>query len=80
MGLFSTENYTLEVGVSREEKDTPAYHVINKESKVVEYEDYMLPRAVDSMMQIQERLNEAIVALNKPKTSKFSVIEPSSMN
>lgn len=80
MELFSTNDYTLEVGVSREEDNTPAYHVINKESKVIEYEDYMLPRAIDSMMQIQERLDEAMVAFNKPKPVKFGVIEPTSIN
>ena len=80
MTEYSTKDYVLEIGVSREDGGAPAYHVINKDSRVVEYEDYMLPRTIDSMVQIQERLNESIVNYNKPEPLKFSVIEPKSMN
>lgn len=63
MRAFVTEDYRLVVG---EKDDQQVYHVVNKESLVVEYEDYLLPRTLDTMMEMQSRLTEQVRKFDFP--------------
>ncbi len=56
---YSTDDYDLVVGITEEDKY--AYQLVNRETGVMEYEDYLLPRAVDYMIEVQSRL-EAVRA------------------
>ena len=55
--MYETADYMIGIGPNK--SDETVYQVINKFTEVVEYEDYMLPRAIDTMLVIQERLDEA---------------------
>ena len=80
---YDTKNYTLEVGNSEIEDgngQSLIYKVVNKETGVSEYEDFMLPRAISSMVQLQERLEEAINSYNAPSVTTLGLVEPSSLN
>ena len=63
MRAFVTEDYRLVVG---EKDDQQVYHVINEYSGVVEYEDYLLPRTLDTMMEMQSRLKEQVRKFDFP--------------
>lgn len=63
MRAFVMEDYRLYVG---EKDDQKVYHVVNKESLVVEYEDYLLPRTLDTMMEMQSRLTEQVRKFDFP--------------
>ena len=54
---YTTEDYQVEIAQSRED-EVPVYHIVNKITGVMEYEDHLLPRTIDSMLQMQERMNE----------------------
>jgi len=63
MRAYVTDDYHLVVG---EKDDMSVYHVINKDSKVVEYEDYLLPRTLDTMLEMQSRLKEQVRKFDFP--------------
>jgi len=55
---YVTEDYLLAVGEAlRDGIATPVYHILNRVTGVVEFEDYLLPRAVDTMLEMQVRLS-----------------------
>ena len=71
---YETEDYYIDIGESLEEPKQREYKVYNKKTEVVEYSDYLLPRVIDSMLQMQEKLvevvnkfNESVKADNTPK-------------
>tara|TARA_R110000851_G_scaffold224947_2_gene377759 strand:+ start:915 stop:1181 length:267 start_codon:yes stop_codon:yes gene_type:complete len=71
---YETEDYYIDIGESLEEPKQREYKVYNKKTGVVEYSDYLLPRVIDSMLQMQEKLvevvnkfNESVKADNTPK-------------
>lgn len=70
MRAFVTEDYRLDVG---EKDDQKVYHVVNKETEVLEYEDYLLPRTLDTMMEMQSRLTEQVRKFDFPTVA---VVEP----
>lgn len=62
---FETDNYALAIRVDDEEKNF--YAVVNKETHIVEYEDNILPRTIDALLNLQELLNEAEKRYNSPQ-------------
>lgn len=69
MSLPETEHYIIRVGnaVGAGEGVTQSiYHIINKEYNVIEYEDAILPRTIESLYNLQELLYTTIAEANKP--------------
>ena len=80
MEPLESPDYILVVGNSREDEGTLAYHIMNKESSVIEYEDYMLPRTLDAMISMQDKLDEVMAKYNAPPPTVFTVVEPKKLN
>ena len=53
---ITTELYTLGVGEDKDGK--PMYEVMNTETGVVEYDDYILPRSIEALDNLTEKLVE----------------------
>ena len=62
MTNFVTDDYKVVVDIKEDDKSN-VYRIINTEFDVVEYEDYLLPRVLDTIVEMQEKLTE--------KRSKF---------
>lgn len=69
---YETEHYKIIVAENKEASEV--YHIVNRVTGVTEYEDYLLPRAIDTLMELQDRLTEVLQKFNGPK---LSVIEES---
>jgi hypothetical protein len=63
MREYSTEDYS--VGTA-EKEGQQVYQVVNSDSGIIEYEDYLLPRVIDTMIEMQARLEEARKKLDFP--------------
>lgn len=61
---YVTEDYAISVGQNKE--DQTVYLITNKETGVVEYEDYLLPRTLNTLVELQSRLEEARETFDKP--------------
>jgi hypothetical protein len=76
--MYDTKDYYICIEDSLEEPKQKEYKVVNKKTEVVEYSDYLLPRVIDSMIQMQDRLVEVVAKFNKSlkddKTPKLTVI------
>ncbi len=57
---YITADYEIVVGVK---DDQPTYQVRNIETDVIEYEDYILPRSIDTMIEMQTMLDKARIKL-----------------
>lgn len=55
---YCTDTYNLIVGPSQLVEDFNTYLIINKETKIVEMEEPMLPKAIDYIQQITAALAE----------------------
>lgn len=60
---YSTDDYRIEIKVKAGEETyngdkSTIYCIVNNESGVVEYDDYVLPRIIDTMYELQARLDE----------------------
>ena len=55
--LYETEHYELVIG--KDDKDQAIYQVVNRATKVIEYDDYILPRSLDAMSNLEEKLVDA---------------------
>lgn len=63
---LQTDNYMIRVGThnqsafvdGQDPEVVSIYQVVNKETGVVEYEDNILPRTIETMMEVQSRLTE----------------------
>ena len=53
---YQTDDYRIEVVENKE--GVEVYVVVNRTTGVTEYEDYLLPRTVDTLMELQKRLEE----------------------
>lgn len=60
-----TEHYALVVGKDGNEK--PIYQVTNLETGVVEYDDYILPRSLEALDNLTEKLSEVYNSMGKDK-------------
>lgn len=63
--MYDTKDYYIDIGESLEEPKQDEYKIYNKKTGVVEYSDYLLPRVIDSMLQMQERLVEVVNKFNE---------------
>ena len=61
---ITTEHYCLGVG---EDKDGRSiYEVVNQETGVVEYDDYILPRSLEALYNLTEKLTDVYKNLEAP--------------
>lgn len=56
---YQTHDYVVEVVNQDSEQGGLVYRVQNKITSVYEYEDYLFPRLLDTMVEMQVRLDEA---------------------
>jgi len=72
MGLddYSTNDYMLDIG---EHEGLAIYQIINREHNVMEYQDHLLPRVIDTIAELQQRLDES-----RSKLSTGAVKAPAS--
>ena len=59
---FTTVNYKVRVGEN--EMGMKVYQVLNKETNVIEYEDNILSRTLESLEHLEFRLNEVLTELS----------------
>lgn len=69
---YTTKDYSVEV-VTKDDT-TRVYQVLNTALGVVEYEDYLLPRVIDTMAEMQTRLDEARQRLAGPIVPHLSAV------
>jgi hypothetical protein len=69
---FETPDYILSIGVH---EDLPIYQVVNKVTGVMEYQDYLLPRAIESLQAMQKQLIEVRDRFNGPDVPKLSLLD-----
>lgn len=72
MDKYNTEHYR--VVVAEISTDGLGYQIVNKATGVVEYEDVILPRTLDSLASLQQELtraNEEIAPAAKPKLASI---------
>jgi len=53
---YITDDYRIDVVMNKE--GVEVYVVVNLTTGVTEYEDYLLPRTIDTLMELQKRLEE----------------------
>lgn len=70
---INTEHYAL--GIGKDDKDRPVYQVTNVESGIVEYDDYILPRSIEALWNLTDKLNEAYEMISKDKAPLALVIK-----
>lgn len=56
MTPYVTDDYSVVIG---EADGKPVYNIVNRVTEVVEYEDYLLPRVIDTVIEYQKRLEQA---------------------
>lgn len=77
MDKYNTEHYT--VIVAELSTDGLGYQIVNKLTGVVEYEDVILPRTLDSLASLQQELtraNEEIAPATRPKLASIGGDKP----
>ncbi len=65
--------YTLDVGTDKDDKYI--YQVTNRESGVVEYDDYILPRSFEAMTNLNDKLTEVYLEMSKDKAPLELVVK-----
>ena len=68
MELPSTEHYEITVVEDPDHAGYDVYAVMNKDTKVFEYYDNLLPRAYQAMVQTETKYAEMEVAINGGKS------------
>lgn len=68
MDRYETENYKVVVATLATE--TEGYQIVNKSTGVVEYEDVILPRTLDSLASLQQEITRANEDFENSKPSK----------
>ncbi len=72
---YGTADYELIVADKVEDGvESRVYRVMNTEYGIVEYEDYLLPRIIDTMLEMQARLDAVKVKFAEPKAPTFTVV------
>ena len=61
---YATTDYVILHGT---EEGKTVYQIVNASYGVVEYIDHLLPRTINTMLEIQEQLDIALRAYNNPK-------------
>ena len=61
--IRETADYVLQVG---EFEGSDTYQVINKMTMVVEHSDYLLPRVLETVGELQNRLDEVREKISNP--------------
>jgi len=56
---YNTENYSIMVGDSLLHENEVAYQIVNTDTGVIEFEDNILPRTIDALLNLQNKLTEA---------------------
>lgn len=62
LSRFRTTHYEIRVGphAGQGDEKQDIYQIVNREHGVIEYQDYLLPRALDSLLDLQKRLDETL--------------------
>lgn len=79
---INTKNYFLQIqGVLVEDLVNPVdyYQVVNKYSKVIEYQSTILPQTIQFMQLLEERLTE-VLDKDKPFEGKVLNFDPKTLN
>jgi len=69
---ITTDYYQL--GVGKDEHDKPFYQVMNIESGVVEYDDYILPRSIEALYNLTEKLDEVYTKQGTDKQLPLTLV------
>ena len=73
---YQTNNYTIEVGAIVEDGENKLiYQIVNKDTNVVEYDDFILPRTIEALTNLQDKLDEADGVFNGGDASIVSLIK-----
>ena len=72
---YDTDNYSLVVGAGID-SNVDEYQVVNKLTGVIEYNDYILPRSIEALVNLQEKLDE-VESSFKSGQLKLSLVESS---
>jgi len=73
---YQTNNYTIEVGATVEDGENKLiYQIVNKDTNVVEYDDFILPRTIEALTNLQDKLDEADGVFNVDDVSIVSLIK-----
>ncbi len=64
MILYETKDYVLSSAV---QDDKSIYQVTNKATQVTEYEDFLLSRIIDTLVEMQSRLDAAVKKYEESK-------------
>ena len=67
-----TDYYQL--GVGEDENGKSIYNVVNIETGVVEYDDYILPRSIEALTNLTEKLGEVYIELGKDKQLPLALV------
>ena len=70
---INTEYYAL--GIGTDANDRSIYQVVNIETGVVEYDDYILPRSIEALYSLTSKLAEAYLELSKDKAPLSLVVK-----
>ena len=66
--LHKTKNYCIEVGPSSD-KEQVTYHLVNRDTGVIEFENSMLPNMIEMMVYVQAQLTESKKTLKEAKAA-----------
>ena len=69
------EYYHIEIGADPE-FGKPVYNIVNKETQVVEYEDVILPRTIEALENLDEKLRDILSSDSAPKLEVIDGTRP----
>ena len=73
---YVTDTFLVETGVSETNPDQTIYKIINKDTKVVEYEDHILARTIQTLIRLEDHLKEANLEFDTGKLKEEFVDGP----
>lgn len=73
---YSTTNYRIVVGEDKD-NENPIYQIVNSETGVVEYDDFILPRTIEAILNLQEKFDEAVAIFERSKLEPLSLVRES---
>jgi len=68
-----TEYYQL--GIGEDKNGRSIYEVLNLETGVVEYDDYILPRSLEALFNLTEKLTDVYKTLGEDKPTSLSLVK-----
>lgn len=71
---YKTENYFIDLG-SNKEDGADIYQIINRETGVIEYDDFILPRTIEALLNLEEKLQEANRIYEHGESPSLSLVE-----